>query len=283
MTIKQLKRVFTSELRHLYPQTEIDSFFYMLFDYFFNLKRVDIALMINDKIDIPQDFHTALNNLVNQKPIQYILNKTEFYGLEFNVNEHVLIPRPETEELVDWIITDLNNNNNNKSIQIIDIGTGSGCIAVSLSKNIKNAQITALDISSKAIKVAKENAFINNVDINFIIDNILELKTTIIEKFDVIVSNPPYIRLLEKAEIQDNVLLNEPHLALFVENNNPLIFYKAIAEFALNHINNKGAIYFEINQYLGNETVNLLKNLGFNNIILKKDIFNNNRMIKATL
>jgi release factor glutamine methyltransferase len=278
MTIKQLKRVFTSEISHLYPQTEVDSFFYLLAKEILSLNRVDIALKFNEEIAISQKFHEALNNLSEQKPIQYILGKTEFYGLDFKVNNNVLIPRPETEELVDWIIKDYKNT---KDLKILDIGTGSGCIAISLAKNTNNFNITALDVSKKALEIAKYNTQNNTVEITFILDDILSPKSQNYIKYDIIVSNPPYVRALEKEEINNNVLKNEPHLALFVEDHNALVFYNAIANFALKHLTNKGVLYFEINQYLGQETVNLLINKGFKNVMLKKDIFNNDRMIKA--
>ena len=278
MTIKQIKRVFTSELSSIYPVTEIDSFFNILSEEYLGLNRVDLALKFNDNIKIPKKFHDALNDLVDQKPIQYILNKTTFYGLDFIVNIDVLIPRPETEELVDWII---NDNKSIKNLNILDIGTGSGCIAISLAKNLDKSNVTALDISKQAIKIANKNADNNKVFIDFIEEDILNSNYQFTNKLDVIVSNPPYVRDLEKQEINDNVLKNEPHLALFVSDENPLLFYNAIADFSLKNLKENGILYFEINQYLGKETVDLLKNKGFKNIILKKDIFNNDRMIKA--
>ena len=278
MTIKQIKRVFTSELSSIYPVTEIDSFFNILSEEYLGLNRVDLALKFNDNIKIPKEFHDALNDLIDQKPIQYILNKTTFYGLDFIVNTDVLIPRPETEELVDWII---NDNKSIKNLNILDIGTGSGCIAISLAKNLDKSNVTALDISKQAIKTANKNADNNKVFIDFIEEDILNSNYQFTNKLDVIVSNPPYVRDLEKKEINDNVLKNEPHLALFVSDENPLLFYNAIADFSLKNLKENGILYFEINQYLGKETVDLLKIKGFKNIILKKDIFNNDRMIKA--
>jgi len=285
MTIKELKRVFTSELSAIYPNTEINSLFYIVCEEYLGLNRAEIALTFNDEIEIPETIHQVINQLTEQKPIQYIIGKTEFYGLEFIVNNSVLIPRPETEELVSWIINDIKNNYPSKKTNILDIGTGSGCIAISLAANLSaNHHVTALDISDKAIKIAKKNATNNNTKVRFIKDDALNLKSEIINrKFDVIVSNPPYVRNLEKAEIQDNVLKNEPHLALFVDDENPLLFYDAISKFALKNLNQNGFIYFEINQYLAKETIDLLKNKGFKNIKLKKDIFKNDRMIKATL
>lgn len=277
MTIQQLQRVFNSELSHLYPQTEVDSFYFLMMESFFQLKRVDLALQSQQEIEIPKAFHEALNKLTLQIPIQYILGKTNFYGLDFFLNNNVLIPRPETEELVDWIINDIKN----KNYSVIDIGTGSGCIAISVSKH-SNANVTALDVSKEALEIAKKNALSNNTQIHFIEDDILKpLKDY--PKYNVIVSNPPYVRHLEKKEIEANVLENEPHLALFVEDENPLIFYDAIANFALKNLSEEGLLYFEINQYLGKETVDLLKSKGFRKIELKKDIFGNDRMIKAQI
>ncbi|MCF6350440.1 MAG: peptide chain release factor N(5)-glutamine methyltransferase [Flavobacteriaceae bacterium] len=277
LNLKQLKKTFESELTTLYPKTEIESFFYILMETFFNLKRIDIALNSELEIKVPLKFHKAVNDLVNQKPIQYIIGETEFYGLPFKVNKDVLIPRPETEELVHWIIT---NCNFNTRFKILDIGTGTGCIAISLAKKILNSEIYALDVSKKALEVAKVNAKINNVNIVFIEQDILNtqnFENTV--KFDVIVSNPPYIRNLEKKEINANVLNNEPHLALFVTDENPLLFYDAIANFALKNLIKNGKLYFEINQYLGRETIDLLTVKGFKNIVLQKDIFKNDRML----
>ncbi len=285
MTIKQLKRVFNSELTNLYPQNEIDSFFYILSEEYLDLSKVDIALNFNDEIKIPKTFHLALNQLTDQKPIQYIIGKTEFYGLNFTVNSHVLIPRPETEELVDWIIKDRNNYFPNSSkINILDIGTGSGCIAISLDKNIINSKVYAVDISKKALETAQKNSSNNKTNVEFIEKNILNDDTQILsDKFDIIVSNPPYVRNLEKQEIQANVLKNEPHLALFVTDDNPLLFYDAICNFAIKNLTSSGVLYFEINQYLGKETTDLLHQKGFKNIELRKDVFNNDRMIRANM
>ena len=281
MSVLEFKKIFFLELSEFYPETEIQSFFNILIQYKLNLSRVDLALQPslefnNSEFDF---FKKALTNLKKQIPIQYIIGETEFYGLNFNVNSNVLIPRPETEELVDWILKDCQNS---PSIKILDIGTGSGCIAISLAKNLPNAEVFALDISSEAIKTAKSNATINNITVNFMEADILSL-TKLPHKFDVIVSNPPYVRELEKEQMQTNVLANEPHLALFVKNDNPLLFYDKIADLAKLNLNKGGYLYFEINQYLGTETVELLKLKGFKNIQLEKDIFEVDRMTKASL
>jgi release factor glutamine methyltransferase len=283
MTIKQIQRIFYTELAPIYPKTEIESFFYMLADAFWNLRRVDIALNHDNEVLINDKFHSALNDLIKQKPIQYILGHTEFFGMNFSVNEHVLIPRPETEELISWIIDDINTIQN--KIKILDIGTGSGCIAISLAKNVPNAQVYALDISKDALQVAQQNANSNEVEVRFIEDDILNATFNIqsLDKFDIIVSNPPYVRELEKEEMSDNVLNNEPHLALFVQDENPLLFYDKIADFALKNLKKDGFLYFEINQYLSKETALLLDKKGFNVIEIKKDIFGVDRMIKASV
>ena len=290
MNILQLKRLFHSELKNIFPQTEIQSFFYLLSDAFLGLKKVDIALEPDFKISISKEkkFNSALAKLKQEIPIQYIIGETEFYGLPFFVDNNVLIPRPETEELVDWIINDTQSerlkvkSNSTNGLNILDIGTGSGCIAISLAKNISTAKVWALDISEKALEIANKNAKLNHVNVQFLNKNILTIKNLPV-KFDIIVSNPPYVREIEKGEIKNNVLAYEPHLALFVKDEVPLLFYDKIADFAMNNLNENGTLYFEINQYLSKETIELLQKKGFQNIELKKDIFNNDRMIKAEI
>jgi len=279
ITILELRNVFFHKLSSIYPKTEIDSFFYMLMQEYLSLKRVDVILQLQEKITVPVLFNQALEALAKEQPIQYILEKTFFYGLELEVAKNVLIPRPETEELVDWIISD---NEQSNDLKVLDIGTGSGCIAISLAKNIKNSKISAIDISKDAISLATKNAINNDVEIDFIQEDIL-ISKGFLRTWDIIVSNPPYVRELEKKEMQKNVLEYEPHLALFVKDSDPLLFYNTIANFALSHLSKKGSLYFEINQYLALETVDLLKNKGFKNIELREDIFKNKRMLKANL
>jgi release factor glutamine methyltransferase len=223
-----------------------------------------------------------LEQLKKEIPIQYILRTTHFYGLELEVNSNVLIPRPETEELVDWIIESQQLTFGDKKVRILDIGTGSGCIAISLAKNLPNAEVFALDVSDKALATAKSNAELNQVTIQFIHQSILEIDD-LGQQFDLIVSNPPYVRHLEKLEIKKNVLDNEPHLALFVEDNDALIFYRKIAQLAKKNLCPNGQLYFEINQYLGQETLDLLQEMGFKDITLRKDIYGNDRMIQCTI
>ncbi|WNH09690.1 peptide chain release factor N(5)-glutamine methyltransferase [Thalassobellus suaedae] len=202
--------------------------------------------------------------------------------MPFKVNEHTLIPRPETEELVEWIIKEFKNYNS--EIRILDIGTGSGCIAVALAKRLKNVKVYALDISKDALKIARKNAELNGVDIEFIEADILNINQSVFNEeseFDIIVSNPPYVRDKEKELMKANVLNNEPHLALFVKDENPLQFYKAITEFAVEKLNKNGQLFFEINEFLGKDMIRLLLKNNFKNIQLKQDIFKKDRMIKG--
>jgi release factor glutamine methyltransferase len=286
MTLTTFKLFFTEALSEVYPKTEIDSFFFILMEEKLNLKRIDTVLKPN--FLIPERKLTDLKNILvklqKEEPIQYILGNTEFYGLPFFVDNNTLIPRSETEELVAWVLEEAANFQSNKQIKlsILDIGTGTGCIPISIAKNLPKAKISAIDISSEALIVAKQNALLNKVEVDFIELDILKTKK-IPQEFDIIVSNPPYVRELEKAEIKNNVLKNEPHLALFVTNEDPLIFYDKIANFAKLQLSKNGLLFFEINQYLGKETSALLHKKGFTNIELRKDLFGNDRMIKCDL
>lgn len=279
MNLKDLKAYFKTELTSVFECSEIDVFFYRLLEHQLGLSKIDMVLNPDVAITAKDDtfFKTAIRELKNEKPIQYIIGSTEFYGLNFKVTEATLIPRPETEELVDWILKEYSDKN---KISILDIGTGSGCIPISLTKNLSNATVTTLDVSEEAISVAKENAKTHSVSVNFIHDNMLTYSDAS-QKYDVIVSNPPYVRNLEKQEIKKNVLEHEPHLALFVEDNDPLIFYRKITEFAVSNLTENGLLYFEINQYLGQETIDLVKSYGFTSVELRKDLSGNNRMLKA--
>ncbi len=272
----------------------MESFFFLSSEHHFNFARIQIALEpeLTFTTSETDTFFQILEDLKQQKPIQYILGETEFYGLKFKVNSDVLIPRPETEELVDWIITEVNQiqktdvaNDQIEKLRILDLGTGSGCLSISLAKHLNGTKVFAVDVSEKALDVAKENANNNDVEVEFIKGDILNesFQSSIFEngKFDVIVSNPPYVRRSEKEQMKPNVLENEPDLALFVEDNDPLIFYKAITKFAVNNLNTNGQLFFEINQYLGAESKTLLEDANFQNIELRKDINGNYRMLKG--
>lgn len=293
MIVKQYRNYFNETLKTIYPITEIDSFFFLLLEEYLGFRRVDIVLKSDFKItqETLNLLQSATKQLEQEVPLQYIIGKTEFYGLPFVVNKHVLIPRPETEELVAWVVsessrfktfnTSTKQTTETKQLKILDIGTGSGCIPVSLKKQLPFAEISAIDISNDALTVAKKNAVLNNVDIHFILQDIL--KTVALDQhYDIIISNPPYVRELEKKELKNNVLKNEPHVALFVENDNPLIFYAKIAELAKNYLNKNGLLFFEINQYLGTETIDLVNKKGLKNIQLKKDMFGNDRIVVAS-
>ena len=293
MIVKQYRNYFNETLKTIYPITEIDSFFFLLLEEYLGFRRVDIVLKSDFKINQKtlNLLQSATKQLEQEVPLQYIIGKTEFYGLPFAVNKHVLIPRPETEELVAWVVsessrfktfnTSTKQTTETKQLKILDIGTGSGCIPVSLKKQLPFAEISAIDISNDALTVAKKNAVLNNVDIHFILQDIL--KTVALDQhYDIIISNPPYVRELEKKELKNNVLKNEPHVALFVENDNPLIFYSKIAELAKKYLNKNGLLFFEINQYLGTETIDLVNKKGLKNIQLKKDMFGNDRIIVAS-
>jgi len=292
MLLKQYKTHFFNTLKNIQDEQEIESFFFILTEYLHNLKRVDVALNPNFKLSDEEvnKWNAILAELLQEKPIQYITGEAWFYGLQFEVNENALIPRPETEELVEWIIESQKSKVQSQKLEILDIGTGTGCIPISLKANLPQANVLAIDVSVKALTVAKKNAQSNKVEVNFIEANILEvedlsqLTSSIIHhpsSYNIIVSNPPYVRNLEKQEIKKNVLDFEPHLALFVEDTDALLFYRKIAQLALKNLSPNGLLFFEINQYLGKETVELLKNLGFKNIELKKDMYGNDRMIRC--
>lgn len=282
--IKEYRTQFIQELTPIYDAGEAESFFYLILEEKHQLKRIDLALH-PDLVFLEEEmvvWNSILEQLKLEIPVQYLLGKTSFYGLDFEVNENVLIPRPETEELVEWILENQKSKGESRNIRILDIGTGSGCIAISLAKNLPNATVFAIDVSEKALATAQKNAVTNKVNVTFINQNILETED-LGQQFDIIVSNPPYVRNLEKEEIKKNVLDNEPHLALFVEDNDALIFYKKIAELSQKNGSENGQLYFEINQYLGKEMVDLLEKMNFKNIELRKDIYGNDRMTKASV
>ncbi|TAE64667.1 MAG: peptide chain release factor N(5)-glutamine methyltransferase [Flavobacteriia bacterium] len=286
MNIKSLKTYFFTELQTIQEEAEIESFFFILTEFLHNLKRMDVSLHPDFEIteSYVKKWQTIISELKTEKPIQYITGEAWFYGLRFEVNENTLIPRPETEELVEWIVKGLKEKG--KEQRVLDIGTGSGCIPIALKKEIPNAAVFAIDISEKALEMARKNALDNQVEVNFIQQDILQSSTLQLSKssnllFDVIVSNPPYVRNLEKQEIKRNVLDYEPHLALFVDDLDALLFYRKIAQLAWKSLAPNGKLFFEINQYLGKETVELLEQLGFKNIELRKDFMGNDRMICA--
>jgi release factor glutamine methyltransferase len=281
MRLKDVQIRFHNELDAIYGSEEVDAFFYRLTGSYYGVSRMELALNNDYKIKDAKLILNGLTLLKAEKPIQYITGETEFFGLPIKVNENTLIPRPETEELVEWVL----KGDRNKTINILDIGTGSGCIAISLAKNLPKANVYALDISKEALKTAKINADLNDVEIDFIEADILSICDTKLDSvsnnFDIIVSNPPYVREKEKPLMKPNVINNEPHLALFVKDEKPLQFYEAITEFAINNLTAKGELFFEINEFLGRKMIQLLIDNNFKNVELKQDIFKKDRMIKA--
>jgi len=281
MVLLQLKSQFLDRLTPLYDAEEVARFFELLLNAFESKKRIDLALDPQLETQQLHRWNQAMEALERFEPIQYIIGETEFFGLPLEVTPATLIPRPETEELVEWILKDANA----ASLSILEIGTGTGCIPITLAKQLPHAHVTSIDISTEALAVATRNATRNAVNVQFIHQSVLEteaLETCFADQFfDVIVSNPPYVRHLEKHEIQPNVLEHEPHLALFVEDDDALLFYRHIGQLAQNHLKKGGKLYFEINQYLGKETVALLKQLGFQDVDLRKDFFGNDRMIRC--
>lgn len=281
MKLKQYRKYFLEKLTPLFDSMEAEQFFAITLEELKGWKRTDLALNPDAELSGAEieKWNAVLGELETQKPIQYIFGKAHFYGLEFEVNPNTLIPRPETEELVEWIVAE---NKYKGQLSLLDIGTGTGCIAISLAKNLPDASVSAIDVSEGALATAKRNAKHNSVEVNFILKDILAAET-LPQEYDVIVSNPPYVRNLEKEEIKENVLQYEPHLALFVDDNDPLLFYRKIAQLAKTQLSPNGRLYFEINQYLGPETVQMLEDMGFVNIELRKDIYGNDRMVSCHL
>ena len=276
MKLKDLKIDFITKLSVTYQKEEVLSFFKILCEEYLNITPTKLLLVGEELINKEQFdmFSKVMIRLLNEEPIQYILNTTSFYGLDFICTPSALIPRPETEELVDWILKSEKNK-----ISILDIGTGTGCIPISLAKNNTDYTVSALDISDVALELAKDNAQKNEVDISFISADIFSYTSD--KKYDLIVSNPPYVRNLEKIKIQNNVLNFEPPLALFVDDDDPLVFYRAILEFAKSNLSEKGSVYFEINENLFNEMESLLASYRFSEIELKKDVFGKYRFIRG--
>ena len=284
-TIKDVFIAFKNSLGGVYDSQEIEALTLLVINEITGLSKAIIKAFPKKEVKPEQaaQFENILAQLQTGRPVQYILGHTEFYGLNFLVNPSVLIPRPETEELVNWIIDSwpLGTGGLEQPYHILDIGTGSGCIAISLKKNLAEAEVSAMDISTEALETAKENAGLNEVKVDFILADILNFKPVEIQKYDIIVSNPPYVTLADREQMHINVTDFEPHTALFVPQNDPLIFYKAIADYASNNLVNNGLLFFEINESYGQETVQLLADKGFKNMELKKDMGGKFRMIKA--
>lgn len=280
MTTEEIMAYFEEELKGLYSSAEIKNFFFYVLSDLLRVPKLAILSEPYKKIDEKnvQKVRGIVLELKNMVPLQYILGKADFYGMVLQVNPAVLIPRPETEELVDWIIKD----NKGKNVSILDICTGSGCIALALKKNLPMARLTGVDFSLKALEVAGANAHKLNMDIEFVKGDALKLALSLNPSdYDIVVSNPPYVLPSEKVQMPENVLEHEPHEALFVPENDPLLFYKAIGYFIKKSKHNT-VLYFEINETKGQELLALLGDMGFKDITLRKDINGKDRMIKCT-
>ena len=282
--VRDCRKYYASELEKIYGSDEANALIMILLEHYFGIDRVKIALDPELRLSESEllTLHFAVKELLKNKPVQYILGETEFCGMRFEVNENVLIPRPETEELVNQLVSC--SVNHHPSFRILDIGTGSGCIAISLAKLLKNSVVTAVDVSEKALKVAKKNAESNCIDVNFIKDDILNPKNPelIDNQFDIIASNPPYVCESEKSEMRANVLDYEPSTALFVSDNDPLIFYRKILEFAQKTLKPDGEVWFEINEKLGTEMKNLCIEKGFEKVEIIKDFRERDRILRTT-
>ena len=274
--VKEILELYKQELSDFYNPNEIQAIFYRLLPDFYGIERLDVSLNPDLKVDETK-LLSALSELKQHKPWQYITGQTAFYGLKFKVNPATLIPRPETEELVDWIINDYKDV---PSLRILDVGTGSGAIAISLAANLPDASVTAIDISEVALQTAQANARLHQVAVKFKQINVLN-QINCEEVYDIIVSNPPYVRDSEKSLMQNNVLQYEPSTALFVSDDNPLLFYEKIVRLALQ--NRSSYVYFEINEFLKSELENLLKDFEIATYEFKKDMFDKWRFLKLLL
>ena len=280
--VRDCRKHYSGELEKIYGFDEANALIMILLEHYFDINRIKIAM--NPELRLSESelltLHFAVKELLKNKPIQYVLGETEFCGMRFFVDESVLIPRPETEEMVRLLAA----NHRPLAIKMLDIGTGSGCIAISLAKLLKGSVVTAVDISKKALEVAKKNAEANDVNVRFIMDDILNPKNLelIDNQYDIIVSNPPYVCESEKSEMRANVLDYEPSTALFVSDQDPLIFYRKILEFAKKALNPNCEIWFEINEKLGDDMKNLCFEKGFKNVEIIKDFRERDRILKAT-
>ncbi len=279
-TIQDCINLVKNELQTNYPESEINSFTNIIFESLYGFSAIDLYMNKSQVVEKKefQKFRKIVDGLKINNPIQYLIGTAHFYDLVFDVAPAVLIPRQETEELVRWLI----DSNKIQQPNILDIGTGSGCIAISLAKFIPESLVSALDISKDALEIAKQNSQKNNANINFIEYDILKSDTNLeLPKMDIIISNPPYVGNSEKANMHANVLQNEPHLALFVPDNDALIFYDAISNFAKRNLKKDGWLYFEINENYGAASKELLQEKGFRNVELKKDLFGKDRMLRG--
>jgi release factor glutamine methyltransferase len=278
LKIKELQQNISLRLSSFLFEGEVRAVVNLVMEHFTGCNSLFINLNPQTEVDVftVNRINEAVNHLLKNEPVQYALGETVFCKLPFMVSDSVLIPRPETEELVFWVIKE-----NQKALKVLDICTGSGCIAVSLAKNIKNSSVYAVEISKEALNMAQKNAELNDVEVNFMQYDIFssDFLYSMDMKFDVIVSNPPYVRDMEKSCMHSRVLDYEPHIALFVDDEHPLLFYHKILQFGKTHLSSGGKLYFEINENYGNEMIDLYENYGYTNVRLKQDIHGKDRMI----
>lgn len=281
MLLKDIKHIFHQELDIQYGTKEVSHFFYYLVESYLGLPRFHLAIHPQWIISKEDEslFFEGLAALKQGKPIQYVLGTTSFLDLTLTVNEHVLIPRPETEELVQWVLKDFQMSE--AKIKILDIGTGSGCIAIALAKYLPQAEVSAIDISKDALAVAKQNAIKNKVSVLLKKADVRAMDSSD-ENYDIIVSNPPYVLEKEKASMQDHVKNSEPSLALFVPDAQPLLYYKYLAKVAQKALKEGGVLYLEINEVFGKEVSDLLKEHSFTNIEIRQDLHGKDRFVKGT-
>lgn len=285
--VRDCRRYYASELEKIYDSDEANALIMILLDHYFSINRVKIALEPELRLSESEllTLHFAVKELLRNRPIQYIIGETEFCGMRFFVNENVLIPRPETEEMVKMIESYVCKACLVPTgCDVLDIGTGSGCIAISLAKLLKDSVVTAVDVSEKALEIAKKNAEANDVNVRFVLDDILNPQNLelIDNQYDIIASNPPYVCESEKVEMRANVLDYEPSSALFVSDNDSLIFYRKILEFAQKTLKPNGEIWFEINEKFGQEMQNLCLEKGFKNVEIMKDFRERDRILRAS-
>ena len=279
MTLSNLQSEFHSKLNLLYPKEEIDSIFSLVVSHLLNYSKIEIHGHLDKNISPEKEKQMLkiLTRLELAEPVQYVIGKTEFYDLTLKTDKRALIPRQETEWLVDMVVK---NHDRKNTFSILDIGTGSGCIAITVAKYFPASQVTAIDNNKEALELAQQNAAVNKVKIHFLTDDILNPQLEY-SPFDIIISNPPYVRNSEKQFMHRNILEFEPASALYVPVDDPLVFYRAIATFGKKYLKPNGDIYLELNEFLGKETAGLYSDSGFSNIELHKDLNQKNRFLSA--
>lgn len=284
MTIQLAYKQLLAQLYEIYESREAGNIADWVIEHVTGQQKIDRIVYKDLPVSAAQQTQLIkiAAELLYHRPVQYVLGEAWFMDMKLAVNEHVLIPRPETEELVEWMVNDIKKSGS-KKVSLIDIGTGSGCIPIAVKKKIPDSAVFAVDVSGEALQVAKLNRIQQKVAVDFLqLDFLCENEWNRLGKYDIIVSNPPYIKESEKTEINDNVLKYEPHLALFVPDEDALLFYKAIAKFSRKHLEAGGSVYVEINEALGKNVAEVFEQNGFSNIILKKDLQGKDRMVRAS-